>query len=295
MNIALLFETEDGFIIENRQVICFNGLTTLGINTTRNSTHAYYDMGGECAPFSHNEAKLVGMIWWRYVTGDLREIPGAYTHINKRVRPTLKERKIREVLQMVRQGPECSFKDSLGSPINYEAVSADWPISVAVAYLQGYRNTSQYLARQGTANSLFERVINSSWYKPKTWIPIWDLLCHDGSDTSILSFAGDGAIRKVAKGGYLANRLLFQDGHERMTKTGRYLKGAQSATVSRNCGGPSSHTYFESGSKLKVFIAKVRSMQDSLLFLTPQTIVEGLQECTPRYSLAQLANEILKP
>lgn len=286
MNVALIFECPNGFVIEQRHVICFNGLTTLDFNSNNPAT--YHDAKGNRTGYHSGPFELIGLGWWKYTGNEEQEIPGGRSdHIAYKAKPTVKERKILKLLERER-----CFDDSFGLALKklncWAFVSSDWPISCAVAYLQAYRNTSNFLYRNKWLNKVFEGIM--AYTNCKSWVAAWDVICNDGSDTSILSYAGDEPIKKVARKGFLFNKGLFQDGDKKMTVTNMYRKGSQSDTVAGNC--PGGYTFIEEGSRHRKFYSKVGGLQSALIYSYPAYIIEDLNYNVPTESLPEFLRRI---
>jgi hypothetical protein len=279
MNVALIFECPNGFVLEQRHIICFNGLTTLDFNSNNPAT--YYDAEGNRTGYCSGPFKLIGLGWWRYAGNEEREIPGGSSdHIACKAEPTIKERKILNLLQWEKRFDEI-FGMALKKLNCWAFVSSDWPISCAVAYLQAYRNTSNFLHHHKWVNEVFEASMEYS--NCKSWVAVWDVICNEGPDTTILSYAGDEPIKKVAKKGFLFNKRLFQDGDKKMTVTNMYRKGSQSYTVSGNC--PGRYTFIEEGSRHRRLYSKVGRLQATLIYSSPAQAIEALNDNVPTEKL----------
>lgn len=281
MNVALIFECQNGgFVLEQRHIICFNGLTSLGFNSVNLAT--YYDAEGNRTEYRSGPLELIGLGWWRYARGEEQEIPGGRSdHIAYKAKPTVKERKILELLEWEKRFGE-GFGMALKKLNCWAFVSSDWPISCAVAYLQAYRNTSNFLYNYKRLNQIFAGSMAD--INCKSWVAAWDVVCNEGSDTSILSYAGDEPIKKVVRKGFLFNKRLFQDGDKKMTVTNMYRKGSQSDTVAGNCPGRS--TFIEQGTRHRKFYSKVAGLQTALLYSSPAHIIEALNENVPTERLS---------
>jgi hypothetical protein len=129
-------------------------------------------------------------------------------------------------------------------------------------------------------------------FRPKSWIPIWDLFCNDGGDSSIISFAGDAAIRAVAKVGYLKSKAIFKS-PIKMAKTGRYLKGDQSATIIEKLGVDFSGRFQQQGARHKHFFVKANNLMSALYWSPPREAVSELQHHIPDGTMHNLIQEIL--
>ena len=294
MNIALIFENATSYVIQHRQTICWNGLTNMDCQIG-DGTVTYPKDGIEGPIDRHERYTLIGLGWWRPAVKDEQEIHGGRTdHIIYKARKTKKEAAICNLLTKER-ARNTQFGNALGHLSCYAFVSADWPISVAVAYLQAYRNTSNAVVRNPKLNQMFYRW-RGYYGGVKSWMPIWDLVCNDGTDSSILAYAGDEAIRRVVKHGYLSNKGMFKDGTKKMAKSGMYRKGDQSQTIINNLEpeAPFSATLSQEGWRHRNFIQTVSQAVDSLQYTHPHRLMDRLREVAPTMDLGQLIVEAIR-
>lgn len=121
----------------------------------------------------------------------------------------------------------------------YQFVGSERPSGQALAYLQAWRNCSNY-SHSGFEASGFSgqhnlciQLANSSAWRGKSVIAILSYLFNCGDDSDIITFAGNHYLSYCTKVGFWNTTNLFRDQSSMMSE-GRYNKGGQSVALRQN-------------------------------------------------------------
>jgi hypothetical protein len=117
----------------------------------------------------------------------------------------------------------------------YQFVGSERPSGQAIAYLQAWRNTSEYTTSNGFDGArgqlaACQRLAMTNQWRNKSVIAVLSHMFNHGDDSDIITFAGNHYLSYCTKVGFWNTTNLFRDQTSMMTE-GRYNKGGQSAAI----------------------------------------------------------------
>lgn len=124
--------------------------------------------------------------------------------------------------------------------MHFEFVGSERPSGVAVSYLQIYRNCAEKLFAGNASNGmnagarqLLGQMYTHWAYSTTDPVPLISMICNNGSDSDIVSFAGRYFVGYAMKHSLLECAYLYGNKNP-MVVEGRYNKGQQSADIRYN-------------------------------------------------------------
>lgn len=122
----------------------------------------------------------------------------------------------------------------------YQFVGSERPSGQAIAYLQAWRNCSEYSNGRGFEysmksgeHSLCVQLQGASAWRGKSVIAILSYLFNSGDDSDIITFSGNHYLSYCTKVGFWNTTNLYRDQSSMMSE-GRYNKGGQSVAIRQN-------------------------------------------------------------
>ncbi len=178
--------------------------------------------------------------------------------------------------------------------MHFEFVGSERPSGQAVSYLQVYRNTAEKLFAGGATHGLtlgqrqLFHTMYSHWaYAALDPIPMISMICNNGGDSDIVSFAGNQFVGYAMKYSLLECPYLYGNKNS-MVVEGRYNKGNQSSDLRGNLDRE-----IQRGAHVEKFTAIANALGKVSTFLKHQErrpSIEGIElELSSDY-LASTAN-----